>query len=367
MRRLGPDEWSGLAVLVLCLGVGAPVLFGAVDTAIPRGWWLGLFVLLLAAIAVSISGERPPWLRYVAFATAVVSAWLVVVSATNTGLMMVFLVVLAALSVYVVPPWIGFGVIGLNTVVLAYVAAQLEQDLTNTVILVGFYLLIQLASLLSSLAIIREQRMRRELTEAHVELQAASVLLSESARTTERLRISRDLHDLIGHQLTVLTLELEAARHRDASEALEHVDRANRVARDLLGDVRSTVGQLRTESPNLSEALHGVVRDLPGLDVSIEVAPHVQAGDEQVAALVRAVQEIVTNTIRHAEARELWIEVSQDDGVLCLSAADDGKGASDPVLGNGLEGLIERFEALGGEVTIDGQHGFQVTGRVPAP
>ncbi|MGP3933035.1 sensor histidine kinase [Nonomuraea sp. KM88] len=366
MRRLGPEEWSGLAMFVVSVVAGGPVLAGAAGAVIPRALWITLFVVFIAAVLVAGGPGRPRWVRHAAFAAAVVASWAVVVSAEQWSLLPILLVIVAAISVHVVPPWAGFVVVGLNTVVLALSAASRGMDAADTALGIGFYVLIQAATLLSSLVTMREQRMRRELTEAHVGLQAASVLLSESARTAERLRISRDLHDLIGHQLTVLTLELEAARHRDGERAREHVERANRVARDLLGDVRATVGRLRTESSDLTEALRQVVRDLPGLEVSIEVAPEVRAGEEQVAALVRAVQEIVTNTIRHAGARELWIEVASDGDAVRLTAVDDGRGAADPVLGNGLRGLAERFEALGGEVSVDGRSGFRVTAQVPA-
>src|SRR5690606_4937182 len=117
---------------------------------------------------------------------------------------------------------------------------------------------------------------------------------------------------------------------------------------------------------DLAGILRGIVRDLPGLEVSIEVAPDVRPGEEQTAALVRAVQEIVTNTIRHADARELWIDIATEGDVVRLTATDDGRGATAPVLGNGLRGLVERFEALDGEVSIDGRDGFRVTARVPA-
>ncbi|NYE47581.1 signal transduction histidine kinase [Spinactinospora alkalitolerans] len=346
--------------------MAGPILIGAAETTIPRGWWIVLFAVLIVALPIAGVGERPAGLRYAAFAVAVVSSWAVVLTAPSMGLLPVLLVLTAAVSVYIVPLRVGFAVVGLNTAVLASVMVQRAGAVTEAVIVTGFYLLIQLATLLSSVTLIREQRMRRELTEAHIELQAATVLLSESARTAERLRISRDLHDLIGHQLTVLTLELEAARHREGERAREHVDRANRVARDLLADVRATVGELRAESSDLTEALRQVVRDLPGLEVSIDVDSHVRVGEEQTAALVRAVQEIVTNTIRHADARELRIEVSSDGSGAVLAAVDDGRGACEPVLGNGLRGLTERFEALGGDVAFDGGEGFRVTARVPA-
>ncbi len=367
MRRWDPEVWSGLAMLVVSVALAGPVLFGAAPTTIPRGWWIALFAALIVALLVAGAGDRPSRRRYVALGAAVVLSWAVVSTAAEPGLLPVLLVVTAAVSVYVVPLRVGFAVVGLNTAVLALDTVDRVGPGAETLIWTGFYLLIQLATVLSTVALLREQRMRRELAQAHVELQSAAVLLAESTRTAERLRISRELHDLIGHQLTVLALELEAARHQEADRAREHVERANLVARELLADVRATVGELRTEPSDLTDMLRRVVRDLPGLEVSIDVDAGVRVGEVETAALVRAVQEIVTNTIRHADARELWIEVCADGEGTVLTAVDDGCGSAEPVLGNGLRGLRERFEALGGAVTFDGSAGFRVSARVPAP
>jgi signal transduction histidine kinase len=226
--------------------------------------------------------------------------------------------------------------------------------------------MIQSASVLSVTALLREQRMRRELSEAHVELQAASVLLEGSARTAERLRIARELHDLVGHQLTVLTLELEAARHRDGTAAKEHIDRADAVARALLGDVRATVSELRELAPGgLAAALAAVGRDVPGLEVRVEVQDEAPVDEEQGMVLVRAVQEIVTNTLRHADAQEVSVVVRRDGDRLRLFAGDDGQGARQIVPGNGLRGLSERFAQLGGAVAYAGDDGFTVDAWLP--
>jgi signal transduction histidine kinase len=366
VQRWTPESLSGVAMLVVSIVVGGPVLFGAAQTEIPRALWIVLFGILLMALFVAAATERPSTVGAVSWAVAVVTAWAVVLTAPGMGLLPVLLVIVAAVSVYIVPVRVGLCVVALNTFVIAWATAQQSGDMGATMLTSGFYLLIQLATLFSSVSLMREQRMRRELAEAHVELQAASVLLSESARTAERLRISRDLHDLIGHQLTVLALELETARHREGEQAREHVERANGVARELLADVRSTVGELRVEPLNLAAALTQVACDLPGLEVQIEVAPDVDVGEEQAAAFVRAVQEIVTNALRHAGARTLRIEVSSERGDAVLFAVDDGAGARKLTVGNGLRGLAERFEALGGSASFDGSCGFRVTAWVPA-
>lgn len=367
MRRLGLDEWSGLVMLVVCIGVGSPVMLGFADPDIPAPAWVGLFTVALGAALVATLELRRQKLRRAAYGTAVVAGWGVVATAPRAGLLPVLLVVIASLGPGVVGLRVNLLVVALNSALIALTVSRVRDDPVDVAISAGFYGLIQIATVFSVTAVHREQRLRRELARAHVELRAASALLAGSARTAERLRISRDLHDLLGHQLTVLTLELEAARHREGDAARAHVERAGEVARKVLADVRSTVGVLRTESaPDLAEALREVGRDLPGLDVSVDVGADVTADEEQTAALIRAVQEIITNTLRHAGARELQITIVRDGEAIRLTAIDDGRGARDVVPGNGLRGLAERFAPLGGEIAYDGNSGFRVTARLPA-
>lgn len=366
MRRLGLEEWSGLTMLVVCLGVGAPVLIGAVEPDIPYTAWTAAFVLGFVAMLLTAVFEGRPDTWRMTYAATVVLTWVVVVTAPNAGLLPVLLIVVATLGSDGLKLPANLMVIALNTGVLGLAWVRIDGEPVDLFIGVGFYGLVQVATVFLLNATQHERRMRRELTEANVELQAASVLLEDSARTAERLRISRELHDSIGHQLTVLTLELEAARHRQGEAAHENVERANRVARDLLSDVRSTVDTLRSEpSTDLAESLRSIGRNVPELDVTVEISDDVTADEEQTGALVRAMQEVVTNTLRHAEARELWVDVERAGDAIRLTAVDDGTGAGELVVGNGLRGLSERFAALGGEVDYNGAEGFRVTATVP--
>lgn len=313
-----PNTWAGLVVFLMAVAVGAPTLLGLSPTLVPRALWTTLFLGLLAGLMLSALWEESGlWPARIAHVLSVVLGWAVVLTAPGAG-------------------WLPI-------------------------------LLIQSATLLSTTAIIREQRMRRELAEAHVELRAASTILADTTRAHERLRIARELHDLIGHQLTALTLELEVARHHEGAEAHEHVERANAVARELLGDVRKTVGQLRADAPDLRESLTAVVRDIPGLDISVRIDDDVQAGEELTETLIRVVQEIVTNTIRHAAATTLRIRIeTMPDHAVRLTSVDDGRGSTDVRPGNGLRGLAERIGAMGGDVRLDGSNGFRITATVPA-
>ncbi|UPW04980.1 histidine kinase [Rhodococcus pyridinivorans] len=282
-----------------------------------------------------------------------------VATAPTAGLLPILLVVTAAVNVYVVPVRVALTIVAFNTVVLA-ATATIPGATGEVALMVGFYLLIQLATVFGSVSLLREQRMRRELTEAHVDLRAASVLLTESARTAERLRISRELHDLIGHQLTVLALELEVARHHDGGGAHEHIERAAGVARPPRGRTDDRRGAARRDTRSRRDAAAGRARPA-GTGRDDHRRPRVRVGDEEVVAFVRALQEIVTNTLRHADARGLRVDVDFGGTGTVMSAVDDGSGVCAPAFGNGLRGLSERFEALGGGLTVDGSRGFRVT------
>lgn len=209
---------------------------------------------------------------------------------------------------------------------------------------------------------------RRRLAAAHTELRATSALLEDSSRANERLRIARDLHDVVGHQVTALALELEVASHQSSPPASEHVTRARRIAKDLLADMRATVGELRDESPDLRTALEAIVTDLPQPHVHLHIAEEVRIDGPRLTTLVRCVQEIVTNAIRHAEAANLWIDITTNGaGGTVLRARDDGRGAPSLTPGNGLTGINERVEQRGGHTRFTSAEGFHVVAEIPAP
>ncbi|PTL76101.1 sensor histidine kinase [Vitiosangium sp. GDMCC 1.1324] len=199
----------------------------------------------------------------------------------------------------------------------------------------------------------REAQGRRELARLHAELRAAQVLLAEGERERERLRIARELHDSLGHHLTALTLNLEVAAHSAQGSAVEHVRRAQGVARGLLSEVRTVVSALRDSPPQLAPALRALAEDVPGLAVHLQVPEALPLGSSEAArSLFRCVQEVITNTLRHASASNLWIDITATpDGVRVL-ARDDGRGAPALKAGAGLTGMRERFVELGGRVEV---------------
>ena len=218
----------------------------------------------------------------------------------------------------------------------------------------------------------REGTMRLQQAQIIAEMKARLEFLAESSRMSERLRISRELHDALGHGLTALALHLEVALNETHPvEVASHVRKSQLVARGMLSDVREVVGSLRAKNENidLSAVLDALVSDIPGLRVHLTKPASISLWNPELAnILIRYVQEIITNTVKHAEARNLWLSMKIDDGMLRLTAADDGKGGYNvKTSGHGLAGMRERFHELGGNIEIlhSSGPGFSVSAILP--
>ncbi|HLS74011.1 MAG TPA: histidine kinase [Actinomycetaceae bacterium] len=376
-RNIRVQVWAGLAMLALCVVIG--VVEGAAVLRLGSWTWFALWV---AAFLVFLVGVVLATVRTTPTTTAgsiglvavpvLAAGVIVLLSPSRGGLSYILLVLTAAIAaIHLDVRGIG-GVIVWNSVVVLATTAALgpfvdrPAPLLEQFLMVFLYTLLQAASAAMIWAQQRVERTLQELSVAHVELRSTSALLAESSQAQERLRISRELHDVLGHQLTVLSVELEVASHRVEGPAREHVLRAHGLAKDLLADVRSVVGSQRDRNFDLPAALARVVEEIPHPRVHLGLEPDLTAEDEHAATVVRAVQEIATNTIRHAQADNLWIRLAATDDGLRLEAHDDGVGTRAVTPGNGLRGLRERVESVGGRVEVDGAAGFRVRVTLPA-
>src|SRR5690606_24977237 len=179
-----------------------------------------------------------------------------------------------------------------------------------------------------------------------------------------------ELHDLIGHHLTALSLNLEVASHLVQGPARDHVQQAQSVAKLLLGDVREVVSQLREgDSIDLTQALTNLTEGVPGLAIHLELPPRFGVDDPRRAqVLLRCAQEIIPNTVRHSGARNLWLRfVRSDDNQMLVHARDDGHGAPQLRPGNGLTGMRERLAQFGGglDIVTGGGRGFALDAWLP--
>lgn len=231
------------------------------------------------------------------------------------------------------------------------------------------YVPFQLVADATTRLLAEETAARERLAAANAELEATRELLAQSTRMAERTRIGRELHDVLGHHLTALSLNLEIASHRAEGEARERVATAQSLTKLLLGDVRAVVGALRSdEGLDLPAALRKLAAGIPRPRVHVEVAPGFAVEDPADAEVVlRCAQEIVTNAVRHAGAENVWLDVARNPAGIEIRARDDGRGASDVRSGNGLSGMRERFEQRGGALSFSTApgRGFSVAATLP--
>ncbi|HET6633291.1 MAG TPA: sensor histidine kinase [Rhodanobacteraceae bacterium] len=217
------------------------------------------------------------------------------------------------------------------------------------------YLGISVLTFVTAVIARQQAEARDEQRQLNAELRATRALLAESSRIAERIRIARELHDLLGHHLTALSLNLEVTSHLVNGRAAEHVEVAQDIAKRLLGDVREAVSELREDDAmDLRAALHELAAGVPGLDVRLKLPPRFTVQDPRRAEVVlRCAQEIITNAVRHARAEHLWVRFERTpEGELWLEARDDGCGSENLRPGNGITGMRERLAEFGGRLTI---------------
>jgi two-component system sensor histidine kinase DesK len=206
------------------------------------------------------------------------------------------------------------------------------------------------------------------LVRANIELRRAREEIARLAVAEERLRFARDLHDLLGHSLSVIVLKAELAdkiASRAPERAASEVRDIERVARDALREVREAVAGYR--QPSLSQELESARAALAaaGIDLRIDLGTGGLPGplDNTLAWTVR---EGITNIIRHSGATRATLTLTRRDGIVTLTIGDDGRGG-EAVPGSGLRGLVERLAARGGDLKFGSRPrgGFELTASVP--
>ncbi len=210
---------------------------------------------------------------------------------------------------------------------------------------------------------------RAELAQANAHLLATRSLLENSARDSERLRLSRELHDLAGHHLTALKLNLELAKRLPTDDKPAKIDTALRLSEQVLDDIRGVVSQLREhDGMELKPALEQLSQGWPDVQVSLHVDPMLRIAHVATAtALLRCAQESLTNAVRHGHARRIELRLEPAADGVNLGIRDTGTGAAAVTPGNGLTGMRERLQAVGGRVEWASQpgQGFSVQAWVP--
>jgi two-component system sensor histidine kinase DesK len=201
---------------------------------------------------------------------------------------------------------------------------------------------------------------------ALAKLRMANDEIEHLAKVAERERIARDLHDVLGHTLSVIILKSELAGKlvdRDPQRAGNEIREVEQISRQALSEVRDAIRGYRSQGLAAELAQAKSTLETAGVAVKCETA-RVALPALQEGVLSMAVREAVTNVVRHAQARTCSLRLEQRNGSCRLEIEDDGRGGS-PGEGNGLRGMRERVEMLGGTLHRDSHAGTRLTITLP--
>ncbi|NQZ20982.1 MAG: hypothetical protein HRT53_02905 [Colwellia sp.] len=201
----------------------------------------------------------------------------------------------------------------------------------------------------------REAKAKEELAAINQELLATRFMLKSSSQKQERLRISRDLHDAIGHQLTALSLNLEVAKHK-VPEAFKPLLQENlQLAKTLLTDVRQVVKEMRDEEQfDLISSLENLINQLPNCQLTVISSPEINSLRLK-QQLMFCLQEGISNALRHGKASQFTLDANKVDNSLVIELSNNGSVIVEnnhSSFGSGLTGLNERLVNFSGKVTL---------------
>lgn len=324
-----------------------------------------LLTFLACFIACMVCENTRPRLRVPLIAIQVVIG-LLVCMVDRQGFAPVLLVIaMAQLATQLPSRLFAIVLIGLNVILYVIFRNLWQSDvpLTLTVVYTGFQVFAATTAIYAN----RAERARDDLAQVNAHLLATHSLLEESARDRERLRLARELHDVAGHKLTALKLQL-AMLARDPAGAPPAVKIAASLADELLGDIRGVVGQMRqNDGLDLRRAIEELAAPIPRPKVHLDLSENTRVDDlSQAQVLLRVAQEGLTNAARHSSAENVWLRLARDGNRLVLEIRDDGRGAKSLRMGNGLSGMCERLDAIGGGIEFNSRKGFRLNAWVPA-
>ncbi|HWM92728.1 MAG TPA: sensor histidine kinase [Thermoanaerobaculia bacterium] len=205
-----------------------------------------------------------------------------------------------------------------------------------------------------------------EVSRANARLRITQEEVERLAKAAERERIARDLHDVLGHTLSVITLKSELAGKlvdRDPDRACREIREVERISREALREVRTAIAGYRSEGLQAELARAGLALESSGVKLEYFAQP-VEPGPARETVLALALKEAVTNVIRHSGARTCWISLKEENGEVRLEVRDDGRGGTAP-FGIGLSSMRERVEGLGGRMERQGDDGTTLIVALP--
>lgn len=380
LTRLRRWPLVGLVALVM---TGAALLEASTDESVGLTWQIGLAAIWMGTCLL-LAHRWPLSALLVVQAAVVIPVWLWGTRGPGGALLIALLLMVGYLAFRrsLRPALAGYGV----AVVVPSLTLVLVSESSWEFVFFG---LILGSGLLVGVLLRREQQRTTELTRLARELAVERELRARDAVDEERARISRELHDAVAHNLSVMTLQVGvvrrriAASHPDAEAELDTLAAAEELGRASVDELRRVVGLIRPEAdatlaprPSLAR-LDDLAETMSTAGLPVQVTVEGEPVDLPAAldmSAFRIVQEALTNTMRHAgDGARALVAVRWLPDSLVLEISDDGLGASaavsptDRVGGHGLIGMRERVELFGGSLSAapGADHGFRVVARIP--
>ncbi len=224
---------------------------------------------------------------------------------------------------------------------------------------------IPIGILIAAIGVMNIQHAKRILANARLRL--AHEEIEHLAKTAERERIARDLHDVLGHTLSVIILKSELASRladKDTQRAIQEIRDVERISREALAEVRSALKGYRAAGLDAEIAQARATLETAGIKVQASASGRLELSSAQEGVLALVIREAVTNILRHSQATECNLRLLQSDGVCTLEVADNGCG-SNGVEGEGIKGMRQRVETLGGNLRRTNAPGTTLTITLP--
>lgn len=351
LRWTGWITWLAVGFPIACEYGAEPAAFAHPSAIV----WAAAFIAFGPALAISstrVRGHRWDFLYLPALVVGTVAPLMMI--GLNPECFAGALLVIVAWQVSVQLPavlaltWVVMQSLILSAIVFA--SSPNSVGISDSIIFTIF----QLFAFCTAFVTRKEMEARSELVRTNSYLKSTRLLLSQSIRISERARISRDLHDVLGHDLTAISLHLEIAQNTQDDQ--RDVARAQDLAKGMLVKVREVVSLMRVEEGvSILPMLRELAELEPQLKIHIDADQSAECLDPKRAhALLRCIQETITNARVHSGASNLWLTVRREGDSLLTEARDDGKGMATPRGGgNGLKGMDERLREFGGSVIVD--------------